>query len=44
MHAGPLLGVGKLLFILLLCGGLLALGDNKLFALLALAGCLFFLF
>ena len=44
MHAGPLLGVVKLLFILFLCGGLLALGDNKLLALLALVGCLLFLF
>lgn len=44
IHLGELGAVVKLFFTLLVCGGLLAFGDSKLPALIALVLCMFLLF
>ena len=44
MNMEPLLGVGKLLLTMLICGGVLAFSEKRILALLALIGCLLYFF
>lgn len=44
IHFSGFLPVGKLFLIILLCGGLLAFLEDKLWALVGLIACLYFLF
>jgi len=44
IHIGELAAVGKLFFMLLLCGGLLAFNESKIWAVVALVLCMFFMF